>query len=91
MTYFNARLVCQQNGGDLLVLKSQAENDNIVNQLQLINSSMVNGYWIGLTRMPWSWTGSGKFQISFVSAPTLSRTQLQKFNCMLQGTYEVYS
>ena len=83
MTYFDARLSCQQNGGDLLVLTSQADSDSITNQLQQI--APTSRYWIGLTRMSWNWTDQESlFYTNWYSnqpsSPTLNCASINRNN-----------
>ena len=83
MTYFDARLTCQQNGGDLLLLTSQADSDSIASQLQQVAPTA--RYWIGLTRRSWNWTDQESLSYTNwytnqPSSPTLNCASINRNN-----------
>ncbi|XP_033106343.1 C-type lectin domain family 4 member C-like, partial [Anneissia japonica] len=63
MSWFAARTICQQNGGDLVVVSSGSERDLIATRLQdsKINDSVYVGLHNSLDFSKYRWLGTGEF------------------------------
>ncbi|XP_033118631.1 macrophage mannose receptor 1-like [Anneissia japonica] len=68
MSWFAARTICQQNGGDLVVVSSGSENDLIATRLQ--DSGVNDSVYVGLHNNPdfskYRWVGTGEFSSYYI-------------------------
>lgn len=62
MTWYDARQICQDKGGDLVVL-STIHIDNLVKSWFGANGIIGQPAWIGLTNKMWKWNCTGMLNL----------------------------